>query len=208
MSSAFCHILHNMRVLRLSTCRSPNITASARWEDIFRFRCSPVRLFKRVTHPYTPQASHVRILRHKHAPSCSSNRPISYVSSQSWSISYFWLSCDWSATDKYSVILPTYNERKNLPVIVWLLAKTFESACALCPSNGLIGEERLTLRGAAGSTGKLSLSMMPVRMGPKKLPSSLLEFMGKTRLWVLHPFWNNRKDKLRALLIGSETPRG
>lgn len=86
---AFCHILHNMRVLRLSTCRSPNITASARWEDIFRFRCSPVRLFKRVTHPYTPQASHVRILRHKHAPSCSSNRPISYVSSQPLPISYF-----------------------------------------------------------------------------------------------------------------------
>jgi len=31
-----------------------------------------------------------------------------------------------SATgDKYSVILPTYNERKNLPVIIWLLNKTF-----------------------------------------------------------------------------------
>lgn len=30
-----------------------------------------------------------------------------------------------SDTHKYSVILPTYNERKNLPVIVWLLAKTF-----------------------------------------------------------------------------------
>ena len=28
--------------------------------------------------------------------------------------------------DKYSVLLPTYNERKNLPIIVWLLAKTFE----------------------------------------------------------------------------------
>lgn len=28
-------------------------------------------------------------------------------------------------TDKYSVILPTYQERKNLPVITWLLAKTF-----------------------------------------------------------------------------------
>ena len=28
-------------------------------------------------------------------------------------------------THKYSVILPTYNERKNLPVIVWLLAKMF-----------------------------------------------------------------------------------
>jgi len=26
---------------------------------------------------------------------------------------------------KYSVILPMYNERKNLPVITWLLAKTF-----------------------------------------------------------------------------------
>lgn len=31
------------------------------------------------------------------------------------------------SADKYSVILPTYNERKNLPVIVWLLARTFES---------------------------------------------------------------------------------
>lgn len=28
--------------------------------------------------------------------------------------------------DKYSVILPTYNERSNLPIITWLLAKTFE----------------------------------------------------------------------------------
>jgi len=30
------------------------------------------------------------------------------------------------AEDKYSVILPTYNERKNLPIIVWLLADMFE----------------------------------------------------------------------------------
>ena len=30
-----------------------------------------------------------------------------------------------SPARKYSVILPTYNERKNLPIIVWLLAKTF-----------------------------------------------------------------------------------
>ena len=28
--------------------------------------------------------------------------------------------------EKYTVILPTYNERKNLPVIVWLLARMFE----------------------------------------------------------------------------------
>ncbi|OOF96563.1 glycosyltransferase family 2 protein [Aspergillus carbonarius ITEM 5010] len=27
--------------------------------------------------------------------------------------------------NKYSVILPTYNERKNLPIIVWLLERTF-----------------------------------------------------------------------------------
>ena len=32
-----------------------------------------------------------------------------------------------SSSDKYSVILPTYNERKNLPIIVWLLARTFET---------------------------------------------------------------------------------
>jgi hypothetical protein len=27
--------------------------------------------------------------------------------------------------DKYSVLLPTYNERRNLPIITWLLNKTF-----------------------------------------------------------------------------------
>lgn len=30
-----------------------------------------------------------------------------------------------SASDKYTIILPTYNERKNLPIIIWLIAKTF-----------------------------------------------------------------------------------
>lgn len=29
------------------------------------------------------------------------------------------------ATNKYSVIIPTYNERKNLPIITWLLARMF-----------------------------------------------------------------------------------
>jgi acetyl esterase/lipase len=32
-------------------------------------------------------------------------------------------------THKYSVILPTYNERENLPIIVWLLAKMFNEKC-------------------------------------------------------------------------------
>lgn len=31
-----------------------------------------------------------------------------------------------STSSKYSVILPTYNERKNLPVILYLLCTTFE----------------------------------------------------------------------------------
>lgn len=30
-----------------------------------------------------------------------------------------------AAANKYSVILPTYNERKNLPIICWLIEKTF-----------------------------------------------------------------------------------
>eukprot|EP00842_Homolaphlyctis_polyrhiza_P004218 jgi/Hompol1/4798/HPOL_003908-RA len=30
-----------------------------------------------------------------------------------------------ASTRKYSVLLPTYNERQNLPIIVWLLVKTF-----------------------------------------------------------------------------------
>lgn len=33
-----------------------------------------------------------------------------------------------SSGDKYSVILPTYNERSNLPIIVYLIAKTFTEA--------------------------------------------------------------------------------
>lgn len=30
-----------------------------------------------------------------------------------------------SSGDKYSVILPTFNERKNLPIVAWLLNRTF-----------------------------------------------------------------------------------
>ncbi|KAM0703579.1 hypothetical protein Q7P35_009518 [Cladosporium inversicolor] len=29
--------------------------------------------------------------------------------------------------NKYSVLLPTYNERRNLPIIIWLLEQTFEA---------------------------------------------------------------------------------
>lgn len=34
--------------------------------------------------------------------------------------------------DKYSVIMPTYNERENLPIISYLLVKTFEEECVGC----------------------------------------------------------------------------
>lgn len=33
-----------------------------------------------------------------------------------------------ATTDKYSVLLPTYNEKENLPIIIWLLVKTFEES--------------------------------------------------------------------------------
>lgn len=32
--------------------------------------------------------------------------------------------------NKYSVLLPTYNERRNLPIIVWLLEQTFKAKYA------------------------------------------------------------------------------
>ncbi|NXP13182.1 DPM1 mannosyltransferase, partial [Thinocorus orbignyianus] len=32
------------------------------------------------------------------------------------------------SADKFSVLLPTYNERENLPLVVWLLARTFQQS--------------------------------------------------------------------------------
>jgi dolichol-phosphate mannosyltransferase len=34
-----------------------------------------------------------------------------------------------SSKDTYSVILPTFNERQNLPIITWLLNRTFTEQC-------------------------------------------------------------------------------
>lgn len=31
--------------------------------------------------------------------------------------------------EKYSVLLPTYNERENIALIVWLLVEVFEEKC-------------------------------------------------------------------------------
>lgn len=30
-------------------------------------------------------------------------------------------------SEKVSVLLPTYNERENLPIVVWLLARAFST---------------------------------------------------------------------------------
>ena len=40
--------------------------------------------------------------------------------------------------NKYSVILPTYNERKNLPIIVWLLNDSFTKKYDMRSVKGLI----------------------------------------------------------------------
>lgn len=36
-----------------------------------------------------------------------------------------------SKNNKYSVLLPTYNERKNLPIITWLLQQMFNDKYAM-----------------------------------------------------------------------------
>lgn len=33
-----------------------------------------------------------------------------------------------TVNNKYSILLPTYNERRNLPIVAWLLNKTFTEA--------------------------------------------------------------------------------
>jgi len=42
-----------------------------------------------------------------------------------------------STKDKYSILLPTYNERRNLPIITWLLNKTMteKSVAAISPTS-------------------------------------------------------------------------
>lgn len=72
---------------------------------------------------------------------------------------------------KYSVLLPTYNERQNLPIIVWLLDKEFTAAKLVyeiiiiddnSPDGTLevakqlqtvYGEEKILLRPRAGKLG-------------------------------------------------------
>lgn len=78
-----------------------------------------------------------------------------------------------SAEPKYSIILPTYNERKNLPVIVWLIEKAFTEQCApLPPSSSLPAQESSANASIVSSTGKLSSSMMAPLMAPRTSQNS------------------------------------
>ncbi|KAI9297037.1 dolichol-phosphate mannosyltransferase [Neoconidiobolus thromboides FSU 785] len=74
-------------------------------------------------------------------------------------------------SDKYSVLLPTYNERQNLPIIIWLLVKEFKENNLdyeiiiiddASPDGTLeiakqlqsvYGEDRIVLRPRAGKLG-------------------------------------------------------
>ncbi|KAG0320249.1 dolichol-P-mannose synthesis [Linnemannia gamsii] len=76
-----------------------------------------------------------------------------------------------SGQHKYSVLLPTYNERDNLPIIVWLLTKTFQEnnidyEIIVIDDNSpdktlevaqelqkIYGENRILLRPRAGKLG-------------------------------------------------------
>lgn len=40
-------------------------------------------------------------------------------------ITFFTMAKKTGSKDTYSVILPTFNERQNLPIITWLIQKTF-----------------------------------------------------------------------------------
>ncbi|CUM63124.1 uncharacterized protein PRCAT00000691001 [Priceomyces carsonii] len=74
-------------------------------------------------------------------------------------------------SNKYTVILPTYNERKNLPILIYLLAKTFNEnkidwEVVIVDDNspdgtqevakklvGVFGEDHIQLRPRAGKLG-------------------------------------------------------
>ena len=88
---------------------------------------------------------------------------------------------DTSNTHKYSVILPTYNERKNLPIIVWLLVKVFEEEYVSSALNPM-GYCFDAARPLGNSLGKLLLWTTPVQTALKILPDNLQMYMAKTRL--------------------------
>lgn len=75
--------------------------------------------------------------------------------------------------NKYSVLLPTFNERKNLPIIVWLLNKTFtEKYAGTHAYNLLLHTLNTNHHPTAPSTGKSSSSTTALPTEPKMSPNS------------------------------------
>lgn len=73
--------------------------------------------------------------------------------------------------DKYSVLLPTYNERRNLPIITWLLNKTFTEKYVDAPlqfPSPTICTSSTNLCQLATLTGNSSSSTMARPTAPKK----------------------------------------
>eukprot|EP00741_Cyanophora_paradoxa_P023152 tig00021571_g22362.t1 len=86
-----------------------------------------------------------------------------------------------SSKDKYSVLLPTYNERENIPIIVWLLVEQFEKGgfdfeiviiddaspdgtLEVCKQlQKIYGEKRIVLRPRAGKLGLGSAYMYGIQ---------------------------------------------
>lgn len=147
------------------------------------------------------RTNYIRSFSPKHAPNCQF---LSFVSHTYRHFRPFIpLKMAPTKTDKYSVILPTYNERKNLPVITWLLNRTFTqqyvtvgaltgkcspaattffnsiTASLICDTRDvkLIANSIL----AVTSIGSLSLSTMLLRMVPKRSQSSLSKHLAPTR---------------------------
>jgi hypothetical protein len=97
--------------------------------------------------------------------------------------------------DKYSVLLPTYNERRNLPIITWLLNKTFTEKYVVPVSLSLPSPDTHTLP-LATLTGNLSSSMTAHPTVRKKSPHS-----SKKRI----PLPRSRSARAPASLV-SEPP--
>ncbi|KAL9087446.1 MAG: hypothetical protein Q9159_003658 [Coniocarpon cinnabarinum] len=70
--------------------------------------------------------------------------------------------------NKYSVLLPTYNERDNLPVMVWLLHKTFTE-------NNLDWEVIIVDDGSPDGTQDIAQQLMKVYNQPNREPNVVLK---------------------------------
>jgi len=75
-----------------------------------------------------------------------------------------------STRNKYSVLLPTYNERRNLPIITWLLNRMFTEQYALDYRVNVYNP--ITDPAPENSTGSSSLSTMVVRTAHRQSPNN------------------------------------